>query len=82
MPEALIGVLKTGNGLMRLLRKAGAAAAAAELCRDIGEHYPEAAWAHRQLAFLLLHQADAEGAVTAFQVIFHHLLCYDAACSM
>jgi predicted TPR repeat methyltransferase len=53
---------------MGLLRKAGAEAAAAELCQDICEQYPEAAWAHRQLGFMLLAAGDAERAVTCFQV--------------
>ncbi|BDA47118.1 probable tetratricopeptide repeat protein 37 [Coccomyxa sp. Obi] len=56
-----------GNALMGLLRSAGAARPAAELCRDIAEQYPEAAWVHVQLGLLLLAQGDADGAIPALQ---------------
>lgn len=56
-----------GDALMGLLRKAGAAAPAAALCREISSQYPEAAWAHIQLGLLLLEQGNGAGAVSALQ---------------
>ena len=56
-----------GNGLMGSLRQAGATDAAAELCRDIAEQYPGAAWAQQQLGCLALAQGRAEEAVAALQ---------------
>ena len=56
-----------GNGLMRALRRAGAAEAAAELCADIAEQYPAASWAQWQLGFLAISGGRAEDAVKALQ---------------
>ncbi len=58
---------RAGNGLMRGLRRAGAAEAAAELCEDIAEQYPGASWAQRQLGFLAMAGGRAEDAVKALQ---------------
>jgi superkiller protein 3 len=52
---------------MGLLRAARALGPATALCADIAEQYPQAAWAQRQLAALLLAQGDAEGAIAALQ---------------
>ncbi len=59
---------------MGMLRSAGAARPAAELCREIAAQYPEAAWAHVQLGLLLLEQGDADGAIPALQVRVHEVL--------
>ncbi len=59
---------------MGMLRSAGAARPAANLCREIAEQYPEAAWAHVQLGLLLLETGDAEGAIPALQVSPSHTL--------
>ena len=61
------GFPAAGEGLMRILRQAGAAEAAAELCKDIAEQYPEASWAQQQLGFLALERGQAEEAVAALQ---------------
>ena len=52
---------------MGSLREAGATDAAAELCKDIAEQYPGAAWAQQQLGSLTLEQGRAEEAVAALQ---------------
>ena len=52
---------------MGSLREAGATEAAAELCEDIAEQYPGAAWAQQQLGSLALEQGRAEEAVAALQ---------------
>ena len=52
---------------MGSLRQAGATEAAAELCMDIAEQYPRAAWAQQQLGSLALEQGRAQEAVAALQ---------------
>lgn len=63
---------------MGMLRSAGAARPAAELCREIVAQYPEAAWAHVQLGLMLLEQGDADGAIPALQVSPAAVLDYSA----
>lgn len=52
---------------MSSLQQAGATEAAAELCKDIAEQYPGAAWAQQQLGSLALERGKAEAAVAALQ---------------